>query len=351
MIRRSRDRGAAAAVAVLVVLAGGRASAQTSALATLPEEPPEVSLYRLGPIAVNPRLNVPEIGSDSNVFNETTTPKQDFVVKLQPEVDLFADAGLLRFTVRSGTTFTYYHRHASERSMAEQVRGRVTARFTRLRPWLGGASLRSTERTSEIDARARRSDREIAAGVEFDMSPVAALTLSASRTNVRFADRTFDREEHLSAALDRTSEVATAGLRYEATPFTTVTFRGYTGRDVFLWAPARNARTQGGEVELAFSPDAVIRGRMAVGYRRQDNDDPSLASYSGFSGRGGVTTVLLWHAMLAVNYVRDLQYSFDRLEGYYVESGADVVYTQRVGGPFDVQVRVARHALDYSARR
>jgi hypothetical protein len=44
---------------------------------------------------------------------------------------------------------------------------------------------------------------------------------------------------------------------------------------------------------------------------------------------------------------RDVQYSFDRADAYYVETGGDVVYTQRIGGPFDVQVRVARQQLAF----
>ena len=45
-----------------------------------------------------------------------------------------------------------------------------------------------------------------------------------------------------------------------------------------------------------------------------------------------------------------MQYSYDRREGYYVEDGASIVYTQRIGGPFDLQGRVGRHVLDYGAK-
>jgi hypothetical protein len=351
MSTRARNtRFPAAAAALIVMMTGGGAAAQTSLLTPLPEEPPTDALYRLGPVMVSPRLTIPEIGHDSNAFNDAVEPKDDFIIKFTPEVDLFTDAGLLRVVVRSGSTFTYFHRYDSERSIAEQVRGRVAARLGRFRPWIGGASVRSDERTSEIDIRANRSDREISAGVEFDVTPLAALTVAATRQRVRFADATSLRELPLSEALDRTTEMASAGLRLAATPFTSVTLRGYASRDVFAFSPDRNARARGGEVEVSFSPEAVIRGHLALGYRQQNADDESIASYGGLTGRGGVTTMLLWHALLGVNYVRDLQYSFDRREGYYVETGADVAYTQRLGGPFDVQVTVAQRALDYNAR-
>jgi hypothetical protein len=53
--------------------------------------------------------------------------------------------------------------------------------------------------------------------------------------------------------------------------------------------------------------------------------------------------------MVDVQYVRDVQYSFDRREGFFVENGGDLTYTQRVGGPFDLQGRVSRYSLNYDA--
>lgn len=337
------------AVVLIMVTSGGGAAAQQSQLAVLPEEPPEVSFYRFGPVLVNPRLSVPLIGRDSNAFNETTEPREDFVVKLVPEVDLFTDVGLLRVAVRSGSTFTYFHRYDSERSIAEQVRGRVTARLSRFRPWVGGASVRSNERTTEIDARANRTEREVAAGVQFEVSPLASLSVSANRLHVQFSEAERFRDTPLAGALDRSTDMVSAALRFQATPFTSLTFRGYTSRDEFAFDPARDSTARGGDVEVSFAPEAIIRGRVAIGFRQQDSDDPTVETFRGITGRGGLTTTFRWRAILGVEYLRDLQYSFDRRDGYYVENGANAVYTQRVGGPFDVQARFSRSALNYDA--
>jgi hypothetical protein len=94
-------------LAALVWLsAGAPAFAQQSTLSSLPEQPPEIINYRLGPFTVNPNVTVLEIGHDSNVFNEPTAPKEDYVVKFSPDIDLFADFGALRFAARSGATLT-----------------------------------------------------------------------------------------------------------------------------------------------------------------------------------------------------------------------------------------------------
>jgi hypothetical protein len=284
------------------------------------------------------------------VFNDDTAPRQDFVVKFAPKLDLFGDFGVLGLAAEAGTTFTYYHRFESERSIAEQVRGRLTARLSRVRPWIGAASVRSNERTVEIDARAKRSDRELAAGVQFDVSPLATLMVSANRLDVAYSDDDAYQGTSLGEELNRMTDTVSASLRFQATPLTTLTFTGYVGRDTFEFARARDAESRGGEVAVNFGDEAVIRGRLSAGFRDYDPVDPSLAGFRGLTGRGGFTTVFPWRAILGADYVRDLQYSYDEAEGYYVENGADVVYTQRIGGPFDVQVKVGRHALNYSAR-
>jgi hypothetical protein len=325
-------------------------AAQQSALAVLPENPPEVVLYRLGPVLVNPRITIPEVGYDSNAFNESTEAKDDFVIKMIPEIDFFGDVSVLRVVVRSATTLTYYHDFESERSVAGQVRGRVTARFSRLRPWGGGASVRSNERTTEIDARAGRTDNEVAAGLQFDITPVASLTVSGGRTTVEYSSVATYQDVYLGPALDRTNKTVFASLKIEATPFTSVTFNGYVGRDDFAFAITRDADLAGGDVEFNFSPEAIVRGRLAIGFRQQRFNDPTLETYRGVIGRGGLTALLGWRAMLGVDYIRDVQYSYSRRDGYYVENGVDVVYTQRIGGPFDFQMRAGRRGLDYSAR-
>lgn len=352
MSRRHTVSRRLAAALSLVLAAGSPALAQQSQITLLPEEPPAITQYRLGALVVNPTFRVPEMGRDSNVFNTRLAPKEDYVVKVTPEVDYFADFGVWRLTARTGSSLTYYHRFASERSIAPQARGRVMARLSRFRPWVGGAAIHSADRpNAEIDARARRSDTEVGAGAHVEVTPVATVTVSAHQLGVRYAEGAEFRGELLSRELDRTTDMYTAALRLKATPLTTITVNGYTARDRFTTASARNTRSRGGEVEVHFAPEAIVRGRVAVGMKAHTPDDPTMTPYRGANARGGITAILLWRAIVGVNVARDVQYSFDRREGYYVDTAADFVYTQRIGGPFDVQARVARQHLDFGVAR
>jgi hypothetical protein len=77
-----------------------------------------------------------------------------------------------------------YQRYASERSIGENVRGRLTARLSRIRPWVGGAALVSNDRTDpEIDERFKRTVAELGAGAGFEVSPIALVTVSANRVS------------------------------------------------------------------------------------------------------------------------------------------------------------------------
>jgi hypothetical protein len=326
-------------------------SAQPSAVTALPERPPATAQYRLGPLLLNPVFSVPEIGHDSNVFSEATHPKQDYVVRLVPALDVYAESGLFTLAARSGSTFTYYHRYSSERAIGHDLRARVVARASRLRPWMGGASIAADEPPSpEIDLRVRRRQTELAVGIDFELSSLARLGVSANRVDERFGDGETVSGVLLADALDRRTDALAASMRLAPTPFTTVTARAYVAQDRFDRALDRDARSRGVDVIVGFAPEAIVRGTMSLGLRDHRPEDPLLARYHGITGRGELSTIVLGRAMLVASYGRDVRYSFDRSEGYYVETGGALTYTQRVGGPFDVQIRVARQDLDYRGR-
>ena len=333
---------------ILCASVASPAWAQQTTLGQLPEESPTIVQYRLGPFILNPTYSLPEVGFDSNVFNEQSSPREDYVVKLRPQMDLFSDFGIFRLAATSGATFTYYHRYKSERSIAQDVRGRLTARLGRIHPWIGGASVVTNERTvPEIDARIKRIEHEAAAGAQFEVTPVALVNVWANRRHESVGANDVFRGVLLAPEHNHATDTVAASLRIKATPFTTVTLPGYTSRDEFGVAIDRDSSSKGGGVELSFSPEAIIRGSLAIGFRHFDPEDPRLATFRGLTGRGDITAVVRGNALVGAEYLRDVRYSFDRNEGYYVETGGNFMYTQRIGGPFDVQVRYGRQHLGY----
>jgi hypothetical protein len=73
-----------------------------------------------------------------------------------------------------------------------------------------------------------------------------------------------------------------------------------------------------------------------------------LTPFRGITSAGTISFQLMGTATVETTVLRQVQYSFEELLGYYVETGADVVYTHRIGGPYDFQVEASRRQLDYT---
>ena len=66
---------------------------------------PLVARVRLGPLWMNPTISMPNVGIDTNVFNETptVTPQRDVTATVSPKIDLWLRMGR---TWLSGTRST-----------------------------------------------------------------------------------------------------------------------------------------------------------------------------------------------------------------------------------------------------
>jgi hypothetical protein len=171
--------------------------------------------------------------------------------------------------------------------------------------------------------------------------------VAGARTETRFEDPEASGGLRLADALSRTSDLARLGLLMRLTPFTTLTVDGGVQRDRFLRSPSRDSDSRMASAQLEFSPDAIIRGRARVGYRDFDPADPALGRYRGLTALAGVRVAGIPSARLDVDATRDVEYSFDEAEGYFIQSGVLVTYTNHLVGPWDVQVRAGRRWLDY----
>jgi hypothetical protein len=335
------------AVGVLLLGAPSDLRAQ-SAVGTVPEAEPPASALRIGPMYIKPNLAIRELGVDGNVFDSPSEPQDDYVIVLAPDLTAYMRSGVVQLSVLSSTDLTYYHKFSSERSVARQLRVRSDFHLSRIRPTVVGAIIDARNRPNhEIDLRARRSDREMTAGVGFEVSPLATAYVGATVLDTRFIEgETYDGVA-LDQALNRRGNAVQAGLRLALTPFTTMTLEGQLGKDRFVTNPLRNSDSRGATAAVTFSSDAVIVGTLRVGYRDFTPADPALADFRGLVTSGALSFNGFWRGRVTGSIERDVQYSFDDADGYYVGTTGELSYTQRVLGPFDAQVRVARGRLAY----
>ena len=95
-------------------------------------------------------------------------------------------------------------------------------------------------------------------------------------------------------------------------------------------------------------PAGVITGNASVGYRRFQPVSPTIPGYSGVVSTVGVGMTLYGRHHVGTVFSRDVQYSYETANTYYVGTGGTLTWTLSVVGPIDVRAIGGRFVMDYS---
>lgn len=347
----SRWHGVAAIIMVLVA-APAVATAQavgagplTSSLVT--SEPTSGTLT-LGPMKIVPGVVVREAGWDSNVFQESVDPKEDYVVAIAPDATVFLRVPWVQLSAYGGGDFNWYQKYDSENSQGYSAKARVDFVLSRLRPFVGSGRTRIRERPNgEIDVRADRLVQEYSGGVAYDLSTHSAVYVSAFQNTTRYYDA-FEEGIDLSAVLNYDRNSYSVGLRTELTPLTSLTVSGSYQEDRFHNDVLRNGETSLVSAALRIAPEGIVSGTASVSYEDYRPVGPEVRPFKGITALGSLTYSILDVGRLTFTGVRGTEYSFDTVEAYYVENTALLSYTHRIFGNVDVQVRGGRSMFNYA---
>jgi len=185
---------------------------------TLTPPDPASLPVRLGPVWVNPRIGLTNIGMDTNVFNQPDAegPQSDFTMTLAPVADLWLPAGATWLFGVVREDIVWFKEFASERSVNSVLRAGWLVPLTRFSFDVGTGWTHTRERPGyEIDARAERHERELTEAAEVRV-------LARTRFGVRGERRRYTFEEgqtyngiDLREELSRTSDVFALTTRYE----------------------------------------------------------------------------------------------------------------------------------------
>ncbi len=314
------------------------------------EDPASRARFQWGPVFLTPTLVIKEIGVDSNVFNETTAPREDFTATLSPQLLVGLRLGPVRLSATSVTDYVWYRDLVEERSVNTGTEARFDLILRRLRPFVRARFVDTRERpTLEIDARARRREPAYGAGVDMRFGGRTAVVAAVERQVVDFAaDQTF-RGVDLARALNRETRAASVALRVALTPLTTISVSSGVDEARFDAASVRDAesiRLLGG---VEFQPEALLNGSAQVGIRRFTPREPFVPDFQGVVATVTLGSTLLGVTRFGATLQRDVAYSFEDETPYYLLSGVGGSVTQRLGGPVDLTVGVTRRYLSYRA--
>jgi hypothetical protein len=319
-----------------------------AAVAQEPRDPRSEAKAQLGPFYFTPSLAVKDFGIDTNVFNNAEE-KRDFTVTVAPNVTVsvpFARRAAVTASVM--TDLVYYQKYASERSVNSDLKARGEVFVRRLTLFAEPAYVRTRQPMSvEFDARARREERGGQAGINVRVSRTTAVELAARASRVEFDTDEVFAEVHLQETLNRESRVLSASLRQDLTPVTAMVFRAERGTERFELSPVRDADTRHVAGGVQFNPRALISGTASVGFRTFEPRSPLLEPFKGVVVRTAIEYAIGDSTRFAFAADRDVNYSYEPLQPYFVIQGFNLSAERRLFGRFDLALAALRHEYLY----
>jgi hypothetical protein len=331
-------------VGLFIAAAPAAASAQTP-----PPVDPDAPMIQAGPVGINPTLALRDVGRDENVFNERDNPRGDFTFTVIPRAEVIFTPQPLRLAFAAASEYVYYQEYESERStnLSSSVRADLTLGWFLPYALASGTSTRQ-RLNQEVDARARHRERVYGGGFGIKVGTRLTFGAGARTTRLRFEEGAF-RGEDLAQSFDSDIDLVEGSAGVQLTPFTSFTLAISNERQRFRAARERDSDSLRVTPTFTFTPEAVLNGSIALGYRRFTPLSRALPSYSGFVANATVGTTIVNRHRLEMTFARDLRYSYERTTPYYLATGASLVVTSQLVGPLDLRLAGARQRLSYRA--
>jgi hypothetical protein len=331
--------------------AAGIAAALTLARAGVAfagQDPTPPGTVVLGPVQIRPSLILKDMGYDENVFNDPVDPKHDFTFTLSPTANVSFRMRRLRLRYITATDYVYYQTYKEERGTNTSSAAFMEFDLGLLKPYGSISGLNTKTRLdSEVDKRARHRDLAYSAGVSFKVASRTNLIFNGTQTTVAFDPGVEFRGVDLHRSFDGRRRGVDAGISVVLTPFTTLTVSLAREQQRFQLSPDRNSNSWRVTPSFTFSPTGVITGAASVGYRRFKPVSHTLPGYSGLVSNVAVGMTLYGRHQVSTLFSRDVQYSYETANAYYVGTGGTTTWTLSVVGPIDVRATGGHFLMDY----
>ncbi len=315
----------------------------------VPETDPVASMpFRLGPVGLSPTVSITNFGIDSNVFNDSATPRADFTLTATPRVVARARSGRILVSGALATGMVYYQKFEDQRSIDYGTDARADIDLEWFHPYAAVQRLDTRERlNAELDVRAPRVSTQSLIGTRFSNSLRTALRFEARRSSVTFDEASVFEGIVLNRTLNSDTTVFEGAFDFALTPLTTLSVMAARQQDRFELSPERDANSVTVMPSLTFAAPAILQGSIGVGFRTFDGAAASLPDYRGLVFKGALSHTIAERTRVDLGLARDVQYSFEVLEPYYLTTGVRVTLTRQLFESFEVRGTASRDILDY----
>jgi hypothetical protein len=294
---------------------------------------------------MTPKLELKNLGGDSNVFNETEDPKSSFTATAGAPIDWWLRFGRGRLHGVDYFEGVYFANYSSQSSFNQRHDLTLLVPLNRVKPYIGGSYLSTNERPGyEINERIRRTETGVNGGIVVRLLSTLDLDLMGRETTYRY-----DEGEQINYAetLDRRMENYGAQFRYRLSSLTMLTLLADSVRERYTETVDRD--NDGFRIlpGVEFGQHALITGKAQVGYRKLNTLTSSMPDFSGLVANAELSYTFLGATRITAGISRDIYFSFEVTEPFYIQPGLSLSITQQVRGPWDVQARGGWYRLDY----
>jgi len=325
------------------------ASASTAAAQDVSQDPSESARFHFGAIRFTPYLVITDIGVDTNVYNEADSqnPKQDTTATFGPGVNYWFKLGRARIAAKSDVTYTWFHTYSDQRSFNTGNEGKLSLPLNRLTPFVDGHYVHGRRRVSfEIDSRSLSMDTLYGGGLDLRVTGKSTLRFEAHRQSIDFDEGEFFAGASLQQTLNRDVSTTAVSWRESLTPMTVFAVKTEYGQDRFTYSPFKDANGLRVMPGFEFDPNALIGGKVYVGYRRFDTLNSEVPDYQGVVA--DIAANYRLHATrFDVLFTRDVSYSYEATEPFYVLSNVGLQVKQKITHEWDVVGLLGRQWLGY----
>ena len=298
---------------------------------------PSTRVVMAGPVSFYPQIALRDTGTDSNVYLESTNPRSDLTYAVTPRVFAVVPLGTTRFIGTGTGDLVYYRTYEDQRSLTAVLEGRYELTSPGFRPFVEmGFASRGDRMGFEIDTRARHTQKTVMAGADVDVTAKTSLTAWVGRSTTAYDEDQQYLSYMLADQLNHSRDTAAAGARFRVTPLTTVLMAAEFERDRFALAPLRDATSIRIGPAIALDSGGALTGNVKGGFHAFTPSHPDVPSFRGLVGTARLHYALPDVLKLDLEAKRDISYSYDPIQPYYMESGARLTAEQRIFGPLEL---------------
>ena len=275
-------------------------------------------------------------------------PKSDFTATITPAADTWLRLGPARLNLKLSGSYLYFAQYSDQRAFGTADSARLDLPLLHVRPWAGASYLTVRDRPGyEINLRVRRTETALSTGSDFQVSKRTTLGASLVVTRVDYNTDESILGYSLRDAFNRTTTVESALFRYAVTPLTRFVMAADVVQERFEFSPVRDSDGFRVVPGVEFAATALVSGSAHVGFRRLTMKTAGMPDYTGPVASVDLAYVLMGMTRFSIQVNRDVAYSYEPVEPFYLLTGVSGGISQSVGGPWSVEAHAGLQRLSY----